>query len=284
MNGLRTARGSVITALKRGVNEKVAYCEMNKTVESKAPEAWSNPRPEGPRDVMSMTPNKSSSAAAMVTPSAPRWHQRLVAELVWAAVRAMAATLRCTWVDRSGYFDDGPAAPAIYCLWHNRLALSMVQYFDYVKKRNQTPGLAAMVSASKDGGLLAAALERFQVQPVRGSSSRRGRQALLELTSWAERGYDLAITPDGPRGPCYVMQEGIISLAQLTGFAIVPVSSNLSWKIRVKSWDRFQIPLPFSRCEMIYEKPIRVPRDASAEQREALRQQLEQRLRAITQD
>jgi len=160
----------------------------------------------------------------------------------------------------------------------------MVQYFDYVKKRNQTPGLAAMVSASKDGGLLAAALERFQVQPVRGSSSRRGRQALLELTSWAERGYDLAITPDGPRGPCYVMQEGIISLAQLTGFAIVPVSSNLSWKIRVKSWDRFQIPLPFSRCEMIYEKPIRVPRDASAEQREALRQQLEQRLRAITQD
>jgi len=79
-----------------------------------------------------------------------------------------------------------------------------------------------MVSASRDGGLLAAVLERFKVQPVRGSSSRRGRQALLELTTWAERRYDLAITPDGPRGPRYVVQDGIISLARLTVFRSFP--------------------------------------------------------------
>ncbi len=160
----------------------------------------------------------------------------------------------------------------------------MTAYFGYIKKRNRTPGLAAMVSASRDGAFLAAILECFNVQPVRGSSSRRGRQALLELTTWAERGYDLAITPDGPRGPRYVVQDGVTSLAQLTGFPIVPVSYRLGWKIRAKSWDGFQVPLPFSRCEMIYEKPIRVPREASAAERESLRRQLEQVLKDISDD
>ena len=81
-----------------------------------------------------------------------------------------------------------------------------------------------MVSASKDGAFLTSILECFQVQPVRGSSSRRGPQALLELTTWAERGYDLALTPDGPRGPRYVVQEGVMSLAQLTGLPIIAAS------------------------------------------------------------
>jgi hypothetical protein len=160
----------------------------------------------------------------------------------------------------------------------------MPAYFDYVKKRNQTPGLAAMVSASKDGGFLTGILACFNVQPVRGSSSRRGPQALLELTTWAGLGYDLAITPDGPRGPVYVVQEGVMSLAQLTGLPIVPVSYSVNWKIRLKSWDRFQIPLPFSRCEMIYAKPIRVPREATDGEREQLRLQLEAELRAISRD
>jgi hypothetical protein len=119
---------------------------------------------------------------------------------------------------------------------------------------------------------------------VRGSSSRRGPQALLELTGWAERGYDLAITPDGPRGPRYVVQEGIMGLAQVTGLPIVPASYYLGWKIQVRSWDQFQIPLPFSRCEMIIGRPVRVPREASDTEREALRQQLEQTLREISRD
>ena len=75
-----------------------------------------------------------------------------------------------------------------------------------------------------------------------------------------------------------------MSLAQLTGLPIVPVSYGLNWKIRVKSWDRFQIPLPFSRCEIIYSKPIRIPREATDAEREELRQRLETELRAISQD
>ena len=116
------------------------------------------------------------------------------------------------------------------------------------------------------------------------SSSRRGRQALLELTTWSERGYDLAITPDGPRGPCYEVQAGVMSLAQITGRPIIPFSYHLQWKLRPRTWDRFQIPLPFSRCEMILEKALDVPRETSDTKREALRQQLEQTLRSISTD
>ena len=141
-----------------------------------------------------------------------------------------------------------------------------------------------MVSASKDGAFLSAVLRNFNVEPVRGSSSRRGPQALLELTSWAQNGYDLTITPDGPRGPCYVLQEGIMSLAQLTGLPIIPAAFNLNWKIQVNSWDRFQIPLPFSRCDVIAENPVRIPREASDSERETLRKSLEQTLRSISQD
>ncbi len=220
----------------------------------------------------------------MVVPHAPRWYQRLAAWLVVSLVRGVSATLRYHWKDRSGYFTSPPATPAIYCVWHNRLALSMAAYYGYARKRSETAGLAALVSASKDGGFLAAILECFKVQPVRGSSSRRGPQAMLELTTWAERGYDLAITPDGPRGPCYVVQDGVMSLAQVTGLPIIPFSCHLHWKIRAKSWDRFQIPFPFSRCDMFLEAPVRVPREATDAEREALRQELEQKLRHISRD
>jgi lysophospholipid acyltransferase (LPLAT)-like uncharacterized protein len=222
--------------------------------------------------------------SGVVVPHKPKWHQRVAAWLIFACIRTIGMTLRCRWNGPSERLNDILSGPAIYCVWHNRLALCMIAYWDFANKRNGTPGMAAMVSASKDGGFLAAILECFKVEPVRGSSSRRGPQALLELTTWAQRGYDLAITPDGPRGPCYVVQDGVMSLAQLTGLPIVPFSYNLDWKIRVKSWDRFIIPLPFSRCEMTYAQPIHVPREATDAEREELRLRLESSLRAISHD
>lgn len=222
-------------------------------------------------------------SSGVVIPHKPRWHHRIVACLVSAAIQTVAFTLRYRWNDRSGFFDGAPAGPAIYCIWHNRLALSIVAYRAYASKR-ATPGVTGLVSASRDGGFLAGVLECFGVEPVRGSSSRRGAQALLEMTTWAERGYDLAITPDGPRGPCYVVQDGVMSLAQLTGLPVIPCTYNLGWKIRVKSWDRFQIPLPFSRCELNLAPPIRVPREATDAEREELRQRLEAAMRGMTRD
>jgi lysophospholipid acyltransferase (LPLAT)-like uncharacterized protein len=220
----------------------------------------------------------------VVVPHQAKWHQRIAAWLIFATIRTVGLTLRYRWVNRSDLFAGEPPGPAIYCVWHNRLVLCLPTYRGFAQERTHTPGMAALVSASKDGAFLAGILECFGVQPVRGSSSRRGPQALLELTTWAERGYDLAITPDGPRGPCYVVQDGVMSLAQLTGLPIIPFTYNLDWKIRVKSWDRLQIPLPFSRCEMNFDNPIRVPREASDAEREALRQRLESSLRGMSRD
>jgi lysophospholipid acyltransferase (LPLAT)-like uncharacterized protein len=229
-----------------------------------------------------MTQNRQSNGT--VVPHAPLWYHRVLAWVIFVSIRVVSITVRFSWRDHAGYLAAPNPGAAIYCTWHNRLFLSMVAYYGFIKIHTSTPGLTALVSASKDGGFLTAILERFRVQPVRGSSSRRGPQALLELTSWAERGYDLAITPDGPRGPRYQVQDGVTSLAQVTGLPIIPFSYYLGWKLQVKSWDRFQIPLPFSRCDLVIDKPLRVPRDASDEQREAIRAQLEEALLRISCD
>ena len=222
--------------------------------------------------------------SGVIVPNSPEWHQRLGAWILWAALRLVAATLRYRINDPHGFMVGKDCGPAIYCIWHNRLALSLKLYFTFGRRYHQAAGLAGLVSASKDGAFLAAVLERFGVLPVRGSSSRRGPQALLELTTWAERGYDLAITPDGPRGPRYVVQEGAMSLAQITGLPVVPVSYSLKYKIQAKSWDRFQIPLPFTLCEVTAGRVFRVPREASDAERESLRRQLEAEMIAISED
>ena len=223
-------------------------------------------------------------SSGVVVPHRARWHQRLGAVVICTLIRSLAATLRFTLKDGSGLFVGEPQEAVIFSIWHNRLALSLILYRDYVQKRQPTRRLAGIVSASKDGGLLARILELFGVEPVRGSTSRRGPQALRELITWGERGYDLAITPDGPRGPCYTVQEGVTALAQLTGLPIVPVSCRLNWKIKLKSWDRFQVPLPFARCDIHVGDVVRVPREASDVEREELRQKVEQSMMAITKD
>jgi lysophospholipid acyltransferase (LPLAT)-like uncharacterized protein len=226
---------------------------------------------------------KPSRKSGVIVPHQTNRLQRLGAWLVFLALRSVMLTIRYRWNDPAGVVLKPLDQPRIFATWHNRLALCMECYRVYSRSRKD-PGMAALVSASKDGGFLADILKCFKVQPVRGSSSRRGPQALLELVSWAERGYDLAITPDGPRGPCYVVQEGVMVLAQLTAFPIIPFSYNLAWKIQLKSWDRFQIPIPFSKCEMNVGIPIYVPRDASEEQREELRRQVEKAMKDLTRD
>jgi lysophospholipid acyltransferase (LPLAT)-like uncharacterized protein len=229
-------------------------------------------------------PGRQPRNSGVVVPHSAKWHQRLGAWALWAVFRLVSATLRYSIHDPHGFMTHREIRQVLFCTWHNRLALSMKLYSVFGYRQHQSAGLAGLVSASRDGAFLAAILERFGVQPVRGSSSRRGGQALLELTTWAERGYDLAITPDGPRGPRYVVQDGAMVLAQVTGLPLVPASYHLSWKIEVKSWDRFQIPLPFSRCEIGVGRILSVPREATDAEREALRQQLEAELLAISRD
>ena len=225
----------------------------------------------------------AAESSRVVVPRQLRWHQSLLAALVYFLIRAVGLTLRREWRDHSGLLAT-TTQPVIFCVWHNRLALSLLVHRDYVQQLQPTRRLAAIVSASRDGAMVARVLEHFDALPVRGSSSRRGPQALLELTRVAAQGRDLAITPDGPRGPCYVVQEGVIALAQLTDLPIVPVSYHLNWKFRTKSWDGFQIPFPFARWTVTFGEPVRVPREATDSEREQARRDLETRLKNLTVD
>ena len=224
------------------------------------------------------------SASGIVLPHPAKWHGRVMAWLTWALIRVVSSTLRYRVPEPELLEQATRKRPAILVTWHNRLALSLEVFNRRFRARDSDRRLAALVSASKDGGFLACILENFGVQPVRGSTSRRGPQALLELTTLAEKKFDIAITPDGPRGPKYKVQEGVMGLAQLTGLPIYPGIWNLSWKITVKSWDGFQIPLPFSRCEIRFGPPIFVARECSDEEREALRLRLERELLALTRE
>ncbi|HOX01072.1 MAG TPA: lysophospholipid acyltransferase family protein [Candidatus Paceibacterota bacterium] len=230
---------------------------------------------------MAGTPTRTSR---VVTPRSLTWPNRLAAMGVYGMIRALALTVRCRLDPASAGYERVKAGPVIFCIWHDRLALCLSLYRRYVTGPCPGRRMAALVSASRDGAFLAKILECYGIEPVRGSTSRRGPQALLELTTWGEQGFDLAITPDGPRGPRHVVQEGIMALAQLTGLPIVPAAYRLGWKWRLRSWDRFQVPLPLSRCLVTFAPPMSVPESATDAERERLRQALEQVMHEIAPD
>jgi Kdo2-lipid IVA 3' secondary acyltransferase len=128
-----------------------------------------------------------------------------------------------------------------------------------------------LTSASRDGEILAQLVGQFGMAAVRGSSSRRGSRAFLELVDQVKNGNHIAITPDGPRGPRYSLGPGAVSLAQLTATPIVPMHAKFSRCFRMKSWDGFIIPLPFSKLSVTVDDPIHVPRELSNKEFEAVR-------------
>lgn len=211
------------------------------------------------------------------------WGRAVIAYCISLLVRLITGSLRYTW-HYQPELTAPESGPFIFAIWHNRSSVAPAMFQDFLERRGERRTLAVMVSLSRDGAIMTRVLEHFGLQVVRGSSSRRGGQALLELVTLAERGCDLAISPDGPRGPCYVVQPGTIKLAQITGLPIVPVSYRLGWKIRLKSWDRHMIPLPLSTVDVRCGELLRVPRDASDAQLEELRLELQRRMLAITEE
>src|SRR5437899_1218722 len=128
--------------------------------------------------------NLKSRRSGVIVPHRAKWHQRLVAALIYGVIRCLAATIRFKLRDDAGFFTEVPREKIIFAIWHNRLALSLMLYRRYVVRHAPERRMAAMVSASKDGGMLARILEHFNVEPVRGSSSRRCPQALREILPW----------------------------------------------------------------------------------------------------
>ena len=156
---------------------------------------------------------------------------------------------------------ENPDHPLIWLLWHNRIFAVPYVSGKFVPLRSG----AVLTSASKDGEIIARVMKRFRIEAVRGSSSRRGGVALKEMVERLGRGDDICITPDGPRGPKYVMQQGALGLAQSTGTKLFPVYVNYTKAWRLKSWDRFFIPKPFSIVNVTLGEFIEVEKTTTEE-------------------
>ncbi len=200
--------------------------------------------------------------------------------LAYILMRSIGFTLRYRLIDDSGLIKPAMDRNYIFTLWHNRILLMPSLYRWYVGRQP----LAALASSSRDGEYAAGVVRRYGFVPVRGSTSRRANQGFLELTRLAMEGYNACITPDGPRGPRYVAQAGVVKLATVTGLPILPVSATVEPCKRLKNWDRTVIPLPFARCTARVGKPIVVPRDADDAMVEKYRLEVQQALVALSGD
>lgn len=187
------------------------------------------------------------------------------------AMKLLAATLRLEVRDLCGIGSPGAAIPpVIYILWHNRFFVVPPAWEKLCGAHRKT---VALTSASHDGDMVARAMAVFGLGAVRGSSSRRAVAALVGLKRALQEGLDVCLTPDGPRGPRYKIQPGFLKLAEATGAPIVPIHVRFSSAWRLKTWDRFVIPKPFSRVEVTFAEPITLSRgmDADAFEHERLK-------------
>lgn len=172
------------------------------------------------------------------------------------------------------YLKEHPGKGLLYASWHRGLF-----YFVYFYRNLK---FVVMASASKDGELAAQATKRFGWVPVRGSSSRRGSEALLEMQDLIKKGHRAGLVVDAPTGPPYISKIGIIILAKRTGLPLVPVMWNADRCWRLRSWDRSIIPKPFSRIVYVYgDRFMHVPSDASEEDCEGYRLKLDDILRRM---
>jgi lysophospholipid acyltransferase (LPLAT)-like uncharacterized protein len=182
------------------------------------------------------------------------WRARWLIAFGHRLLQIWARTLRFKIQDRSNVIGAPPNERYIGALWHNRLLLLPFVIKRFLPERRG----AALISASRDGALLADLVERFDFEVVRGSSSRQGASAIRQLAEVIAGGKDVVITPDGPRGPAYELGQGIVFLAQQSEVEVVPINMEYSSCWRVKSWDRFILPKPFSSVRVIFGPPHRV--------------------------
>lgn len=169
---------------------------------------------------------------------------------------------------------DRERRPFVCAFWHGRMLMLPVSRY---RKRTKV-----MVSSHRDGELISRIIGLFGIGSIRGSTTRGGMQVLRSGIQAIDEGYKVAVTPDGPRGPRFRVQVGIIELARRTGAPIIPLIFSCTKKKVFSSWDRFILPYPFSKGVFFYGPPFWVPPELTREERESMRLELEQRMRQMT--
>jgi lysophospholipid acyltransferase (LPLAT)-like uncharacterized protein len=182
-----------------------------------------------------------------------RWSIRLGTMVL----KALAATWRIRVVGRTPQRDRAARGePAVVlCLWHGQMLPILCAH--------RGEPCTVLVSEHRDGEIIARILAAFGFSAARGSSTRGGSRALLQLAQLVRDGHDIAITPDGPRGPRRTMAPGALLIAQRTGSPLVPLVAQASSVWRLRTWDAFEIPKPFARVTVLYDEPRTIAADSA---------------------
>ncbi|MDE0570263.1 MAG: lysophospholipid acyltransferase family protein [Verrucomicrobiales bacterium] len=204
---------------------------------------------------------------------------KLFGWIIAAFIRLIGLTLRWQFEDKSGLSSKLDTGSVIWVFWHNRVFSIPLVYRRYLSFRSG----AVLTSSSKDGEIMVQVMKRFGVETVRGSSNRSPVNALRRLVKYLKNnnGSDVAITPDGPRGPLHVLQPGVIKLAQITGFPILPITILYSRSMVLKTWDKFEIPFPFSKVKVLFNPFHHIENTSDKQEFETMRVRLEEDLKAL---
>ena len=202
----------------------------------------------------------------------PMW---LVAGVGATVIRALGSTWRIRIEEEARLDAARVLSPqVIFVFWHGRLLpLSFTH-------RNRK--IHVLASEHTDGEMLGRTIRRLGFGHVRGSSTRGGTRALLELVEKVRAGFDLGVTVDGPRGPAGVVKAGVVEVARRTGAAIVPITTASDRRRVFRSWDAFEMPAPFARVVVRYGEPVRVAPDSGRDAVEERRLDVERVLTRIT--
>jgi lysophospholipid acyltransferase (LPLAT)-like uncharacterized protein len=195
--------------------------------------------------------------------------------LFYFLIRIVGATTRIT-VEGKHNLDEIRASGRlpIYAVWHDRIFLGT--YF------LRDSHAVYLTSQSFDGEYIARFLQRFGYGVVRGSSTRGGGRGLVEMVRGMRRGLEMGFTVDGPKGPRHKVKPGVLMLAKKTGNPILPFTVSAEHYWTVNSWDRLQIPRPFTRAKLIFGRPIEVDADADDAQLAAKLEELQSELDLLT--
>lgn len=206
-------------------------------------------------------PARSPVPPRPATPKSAMARYRIAGVAGSGLIRAWGATLRVEWdlpdevrrLERGGHH-------MVHAFWHSHILT-----FTYTHRNR---GGVVLVSRHGDGEYISQVIHRLGFGTVRGSSSRGGVRSLLEMAKLGSAGHPLSVTPDGPRGPRQVLQPGVLLIAQKSGLPIVPYSTSATPCRRLRSWDRFEIPLPGARVYVTAGEPIHLPADAPVKELE----------------
>ncbi|MBN8544202.1 MAG: lysophospholipid acyltransferase family protein [Alphaproteobacteria bacterium] len=177
----------------------------------------------------------------------------------WLRFIYATARVRMTIPEASKPFMNGEQQ-AIFCFWHGRMILN-------VFKRPKQRDMRVMISRHRDGQIITDVLKHFNIGTVRGSTKKGGDAAIREVITAVAGGTNIAITPDGPKGPAFIAQHGAAYIAQKTGLPLVPISFGASRAKIFDSWDKFLLPKPFSKVVFVVGEPLIIAPEDNVEER-----------------